>query len=112
PACAWLGRYDEAHTHIRQALGLFDELGDQIGQADSHILLGGVFEQQGHPEEALPHAQQALTQSRAADWRLGQARALNNIGWYHALLGDPHRPPPTAGSPSPCSETSATAGER
>src|SRR5439155_20225827 len=25
-ACAWLGRYSEAHTHVRQALRLFEEL--------------------------------------------------------------------------------------
>src|SRR5207244_1618219 len=28
-ARSWLGRYDEAHAHARQALGLFEDLGDQ-----------------------------------------------------------------------------------
>jgi tetratricopeptide (TPR) repeat protein/transcriptional regulator with XRE-family HTH domain len=89
-ACPWLGRYDEAHTHLRQALRLFEELGDWTGQADSHMDLAMAFEHQGRNQEALPHAQQALTLYRAG-WGLGQARALNSIGWNQALLGDPWR---------------------
>jgi hypothetical protein len=31
-----------------------------------------------------------------------QARALNAVGWYHALLGDHRRPSAPAGGLSPC----------
>ena len=86
-AARWLGLYDKAHTHVRRALRLSEKLGDQIGQADSHIALGSVLEQQGRPEEGLPHAQRALALCGDIGYRHGQARALNNIGWYHALLG-------------------------
>ena len=38
--------------------------------------------------EALGHARQALALFDEAGNRPGQARALNNVGCYHALLGD------------------------
>jgi len=38
--------------------------------------------------EALGHARQALSLFEEAGLRAGQARALNNMGWYHARLGD------------------------
>ncbi len=87
-ALSWLGRHDQAHTHLRQALRLFQELGDQTGQAHTHLALGWMLGYQGRPEEALPHAQQALSLSRATGRRLGQARALHSVGWNQALLGE------------------------
>jgi tetratricopeptide (TPR) repeat protein len=89
-ACRWLGRYDEAHTHLQQALDLFTELGDAAGQGETHILLGGVFEYQHRLAEALLHKQQALALFWAAGDRRSQARALNDTGWVHSLLGNHH----------------------
>ena len=89
-AYGWLGRYDEARTHLQQAIALFGELGDQVGRAESHTDLGWVLQYQGRLADALRHAQQAVILCRAAGHQRGQARALNNSGWYHALLGD-HR---------------------
>ena len=48
-----------------------------------------MFEQQGRPEEALPHAQQALTLSRAADWRPGPSQGAQHHRLVPCLLGDP-----------------------
>src|SRR5438445_657581 len=62
------------HPLVAPALGLFEELGDQTGQADSNIALGAVFQLQGRPGEALPHAQQAFILYRAAGWRGGCRR--------------------------------------
>ena len=87
-ACRWLGRYDEAYTHLQHALDLFAELGDAAGQAQAHTMLGGVLEYQNRLADALLHRQQALALFRAAGDRRGQAKALNDVGWVHALLGD------------------------
>ena len=89
-ACRWLGRCEEAYTHLGQALDLFAELGDAVGQAEAHNMLGGVLEYQHRLAEALLHNQQALALFRAAGDRRGQAWALNHAGWHHALLGDHH----------------------
>jgi len=43
---------------------------------------------QDRNREALRHAQLAYDFYATAGHRAGQAHALNNIGWCHALLGD------------------------
>ena len=90
-ALAWLGRYQEAHDHIRQAVDLFAELGDSAGQADSYIQLGLAFEQQGNPAEALANVERALILCRAIGSSRGLVQALNHAGWYHARLGEPQQ---------------------
>ncbi|HEV2780881.1 MAG TPA: BTAD domain-containing putative transcriptional regulator [Actinophytocola sp.] len=87
-AYPWLGRRDEAHAHFRQALSLFEQLGDLAGQADTHLDCGWMLGHHDLYEQALHHAQRALTLSQNAGYRHGQAHALNNLGWYHALIGD------------------------
>jgi DNA-binding SARP family transcriptional activator/tetratricopeptide (TPR) repeat protein len=83
-----LGRYGEAHTHLRRALDLHTRAGDRAGQAHTHIALALLWERQDRPGQALGHARQALTLYQATGHRRGQAIALNNAGWCHALLGD------------------------
>jgi DNA-binding SARP family transcriptional activator/tetratricopeptide (TPR) repeat protein len=83
-----LGRLDEAHTHLRDALDLFREAGDAVGQARAHTDINLVWDRQGRQAEALDHALQALELFRAAGHRAGQAIALNSIGWLHTVLGN------------------------
>ncbi|HXL16936.1 MAG TPA: tetratricopeptide repeat protein, partial [Streptosporangiaceae bacterium] len=90
-ACRWLGRDNEACSHLQQALDLCVALGDAAGQAGVHILLGRVCEYKGRLAAALRHDQEALTLSRAAGDRRSLATALNNAGWHHSLLGDHHQ---------------------
>jgi tetratricopeptide (TPR) repeat protein len=87
-ACATLGRFDDAHTHLQQALDLYRRSGEQTKQAPTHLNLAVVLERQGRYTDALYHARQALDLSRAAGHQAGQADALNAVGWYCALLGD------------------------
>lgn len=86
-----LGRFDRAHTHAAQALGLAADLADQPGQAHAHHELTWVLSRQGRYAEALDHAEHALDLFRAADHRPGHAKALNGVGYCHALLGHHHR---------------------
>jgi DNA-binding SARP family transcriptional activator/tetratricopeptide (TPR) repeat protein len=83
-----LGRYDDAHIHLRDALEMYAELGDDTGQAHAHFALGSTLEWQGNHGDALGHARRALDLYRAADDRTGQANTLNAVGWCHALLGN------------------------
>ncbi len=89
-ACARLGRYQEAHSHLRLALDLYHEAGDDTGQAHTHRSLAWLFERQGRYPEALRHARLAFDRLRAAGHQAGQAQALNAVGWCHAMLGN-HR---------------------
>jgi DNA-binding SARP family transcriptional activator len=90
-ACFGMHTWDDAGTHLSQALQLYQDLGDGVGQARVHLSLGKVMQQMGRYREALGHARRALVLFGAAGYRPGQARALNNVGWYHALLGDHHQ---------------------
>jgi tetratricopeptide (TPR) repeat protein len=83
-----LGRHDEAHTHLRNALRLYQELDDLTGQAHTHNNTALTYEQQGRAAPALEHSKRALQLYRKAGHSEGQARALNNIGWCLSLLGD------------------------
>jgi tetratricopeptide (TPR) repeat protein len=89
-ACGRLGYFEEADTHLAQALGLFREIGDHIGEARAHQALSWLLDRQGQPEQALTHDQVALRLYEEIGHRKGQANALNAIGWLQAQLGD-HR---------------------
>jgi DNA-binding SARP family transcriptional activator/tetratricopeptide (TPR) repeat protein len=89
-AYADLGRFDDAHLHLRRAVELSDDLGDPAGAAWTHDYRSLVYEQQGRDAEALESAQRALDLFEAAGDRVGRAIALSDVGWHHGRLGD-HR---------------------
>jgi tetratricopeptide (TPR) repeat protein/DNA-binding XRE family transcriptional regulator len=84
----WLGRYREAHIHLRRALELFRALGDQIGQADARSGLIWLHQYQGHCKTALRQARKALALYHTGGDRAGKANALSDIAWSYALLYD------------------------
>lgn len=80
--------YDDAHSALRQALGLYHELGYPAGEARCHLDIGRVFEVQRHYQSALDEARRALGLYRTLGHQAGTARALNAVGWYCSHLGD------------------------
>jgi tetratricopeptide (TPR) repeat protein len=89
--CARTSRPDEGRPHLKQALHLFEELGDPCGQSDAHNYLGMTFMIQERHEEALTHHQHAVNLARTGDYQRGLPTALNALGWIHALAGDAQR---------------------
>jgi tetratricopeptide (TPR) repeat protein len=85
-ACARVGRFEEAHDRLHDALRLFNELNDVQGQADTHHSLVWLLEQGKHAE-ALAHAEESLELYRSCGNRSRQARALNTVGWYQVMFG-------------------------
>jgi tetratricopeptide (TPR) repeat protein len=90
-AYSWLGRLDDAHDYVRQALDLLGPDGDPAARGNTHHAFASVLDKQGRHREALHHAEQALTLFRAARRRRGQGQALNWIGWLYARLGEHER---------------------
>lgn len=89
-ACWRLGLYDEAQVHLQRALDMFGRLDGSVGEvAGTHLALSTAFENRGSADKALRHAEQALALAEAVGDGLWQARALNRVGWYQALLGQP-----------------------
>ena len=83
-----LGRLDDAHDHLQQAIDLYREVGDQIGEATVCLALAFVLEWQGRPRDVLEATSRALELFRAAGHQGGEANALSAVGWCHAQLGD------------------------
>jgi tetratricopeptide (TPR) repeat protein/transcriptional regulator with XRE-family HTH domain len=83
-----LGHVDEAETHLRQALDLYERLDDPTGQAQTLHNLAELGQMRGRPDEAVQNARTALRLYREAGNRDGEARSLNAIGWLAATAGD------------------------
>jgi tetratricopeptide (TPR) repeat protein len=66
---------------------LFDQTGDALGRAQTQLNLAWTADRQHRREDALQHAMQALAAYQAAGQTNGITRALNTVGWHHALLG-------------------------
>jgi DNA-binding SARP family transcriptional activator/tetratricopeptide (TPR) repeat protein len=81
-------RFDDAHTHLRNALHLYAELDDRVGLGHTHLSLGHSYEMQDDPAAALNHAEQALQLFRSVNNPTGEALALNAAGWCDARLGN------------------------
>ncbi len=88
-ACTRLNRFDDADAHLRDALSLCVESADQTGQADTQHYLAVLCWRWNRLETALEHSLQCLELSRVVGHRGRLAGALNGVGWFRALLGDP-----------------------
>ncbi|HZM75466.1 MAG TPA: BTAD domain-containing putative transcriptional regulator [Candidatus Limnocylindrales bacterium] len=86
-ALSLLGEYEEAVARIQQALELFREQDDLLGEGHSHLGLGWVYERQGRFEEAITEAGVALAKYQALGHEAGQAFALNNLASHHTQVG-------------------------
>lgn len=97
-ALAQLGEYAEARGWLRRARELFEEIGDAVGLARTHLILGQSYEHEGRYLESLQAMDLALELSSAAgygagetggaDMRLVRAAALNNSAWCRVHLGE------------------------
>jgi tetratricopeptide (TPR) repeat protein/transcriptional regulator with XRE-family HTH domain len=87
-SCTRLDYRDEARAHFGQALDVYRQVGDSIGQGRVHSSLGALSDREGRPRDALDHARQAYELFLAAGDQGWQATVLNNMGWCHARLGE------------------------
>ncbi len=83
-----LRAYDDALSHLKAALDLFEKYDDDAGRAHTHFDIALLYDRQARPADALPHATMSRTFYRATANQLGEAIALNAIGWYHCELGE------------------------
>ncbi len=81
------GRYEQATSHLQQALALYSDVGDRTGQARALHNLGLVNLRRGRPQQAMSHQQQALGLYRDTGDRTGEARALKGLGTIDQLQG-------------------------
>jgi tetratricopeptide (TPR) repeat protein len=89
--CLRLACHGRAREHFRQALQLYRELDDPVGQASAHGSVSMTFALQGRYREALSHSERALELSRFAEDPFMHATMLNKVGWHAAHLGEYQR---------------------
>jgi len=83
-----LGAYPSASDHAERAAELAHALKDRRYSALARLLRARLLRAQGQITQALDDAEQALWLYRAAGDRFGQIRALTEVGWQLAQLGD------------------------
>jgi tetratricopeptide (TPR) repeat protein len=86
-----LGEVQEALTLYRDALQLYEAVGDRTGLAVTLQNIGAVYDGLGQPEQALAYYQQVRAIVDAVGNRAGLATTLSNIGTVHAKLGQPEQ---------------------
>ena len=108
-----LGRYDDAHTHLRHALDLYRRAGDQAGQAHTHLNLGLPVGAAG-PPPARPSTTPSRPSTCTGPPATGAGRPTPSTRSAGATpcSATTSRPSPTASRPSPCTRSSATATGR
>ncbi len=85
---AFIGNYEAATSSLRAALRTFCLLGDRMSLAYTYTAVAVMREKQQCFRELLSPAQRALVLFRACGHQLGEALALNMIGWAQIQLRD------------------------
>jgi CHAT domain-containing protein/tetratricopeptide (TPR) repeat protein len=81
------GQFREALEPSQQALVIFREIGNGIGEGTILNLIGEVYNNLGQYPKALEFYQQALALCREISYRQGEGLSLNNIGYVYHDLG-------------------------
>ena len=89
-ANTWLERYSEAESDLQAAIEAFASLGDKAGQAHAELDLAQMLSYDGRARDAIPYAQHGYELAVTLRDRGIEAKALNNGGYYHALVNEPH----------------------
>ncbi len=82
-----LGRMDQARMFLDQALRIYTEDGDHLGQGRVLNDLGRVFADLGNEKQAQSNYEQALHLYQQQEYPSGEGSALNNLGWVCITLG-------------------------
>ena len=73
-------RNDEALANYEQAIGLFRDVGDRLGEANTLKAIGDVLQFLNRRDEALANYEQAIGLFRDVGDRLGEANTLQGLG--------------------------------
>jgi len=79
---------DGAMRRYRQALALYRQVGDRVGQANARNEIGILYAFQDRRDRALSELKEALQAYRALDRRAEAAKCLNNVAILHKRGGN------------------------
>jgi DNA-binding SARP family transcriptional activator/tetratricopeptide (TPR) repeat protein len=78
---------DAALHHLKRSLTLSEKIGDHIGHAGAHFVLGFAWTCRGNHQQALPHMTSARNMYRDLGDTKWEIRTLSMIGDCHTHLG-------------------------
>jgi len=84
-AYAEQGKLEEAVNALQESLEIYQQLGNQLGQASALGNIGAVHIQRGKWEEVMNPLQEALEIYQQNGNPLGQANVLGNIGIFYRI---------------------------
>jgi tetratricopeptide (TPR) repeat protein len=73
-------RYADAITHYEQALPIYQQIGDRLGEANTRKGLGDAARMQNRYADAITHYEQALPIYQQIGDRLGEANTRKGVG--------------------------------
>jgi Tetratricopeptide repeat len=80
---------EAAEQTLARSLETVEELGEPFGRAMVRIMLARAAMARGRMAEAFALLDESLAIARGIDDRLGEAVALNHLGWARLLVDDP-----------------------
>ena len=83
-----LCRVRESDQHLQRALGIFEELGDARGVAETLDILTAVDGIRGSARSAVERGAEALRRYRALGDRTAEAVFSPTVGFWHVFAGD------------------------
>ncbi|MDJ0690495.1 MAG: tetratricopeptide repeat protein [Xenococcaceae cyanobacterium MO_188.B32] len=87
----YLGKVDRTIELCNQSLGIFKEIGDRNGVANSLMGLGNAYDSLGEYQRAIDYYQQSLEIKQQIGDRQGVANSFNNLGNANYSLGEYQR---------------------
>ncbi len=84
-------RFEQAKQYFTEALGIFQEIGDQMGMADTLEMLAVVSHVLGHYDDAWQHYVSCLELARLLDNRREIGRCLNGMACLAMDDGQPEK---------------------
>ena len=86
--CHHIGQYDTALDFYKQALAIFQQIGDKQGEGATLNNLSQIYSTRGDYDTALQYLQQALAIQQQIGDKSGEGTTLNNIALIHEARGD------------------------
>lgn len=79
--------FDQAQRHLQEAITLYRDDDDPLGEAEAHLGIAWMFHLRRRQEDSLHHIEAALELCARVDDRLARSNALNSAAWIKAELG-------------------------
>jgi tetratricopeptide (TPR) repeat protein len=92
-----LGHYQQAASHLQEALATFQATGHRVGQARALTILADIERQEGRNQQAASHLQQAAALFSQINDQPAAAEILNSLNEILEAAGQPSNAHPAAG---------------